>query len=115
MAITEDADDPEQAWKFLKWSTGEEAQTILAEKGVVPVRTDLIDEIYTPLDPRHQVLADAMEKGRTPYSTVFNTLFNDDNGPFTSMINDATFGGDIAAAQEEQQQEAQSIIDDRPQ
>ncbi|MGP3970383.1 ABC transporter substrate-binding protein [Streptomyces sp. 6N223] len=115
LAITEDAENPEEAWEFLRWATGREAQTIMAEKGVIPVRTDLIDEIYTPLDPRNQVLADAMERGRTPYSTVFNDLFNDDNGPWVNMINEATFGGDVAAAQETGQEEAQAIIDDAPQ
>jgi multiple sugar transport system substrate-binding protein len=115
ISITEDADDPDQAWEFLRWATGEEAQTILAEKGVVPVRTDLTDEIYTPIDPRYRTLARAAEKGRTPYSTVFNELFNDANGPWIEMINSAVFGGDISAAQAQGQEDAQTILDDAPQ
>jgi multiple sugar transport system substrate-binding protein len=115
IAITEDADDPEAAWEFLRWATGEEAQTVLAEAGVTPVRTDLTDEIYVPLDPRYRLLARAAEKGRTPYSTVFNGVFNDANGPWIEMINSAVFDGDIAAAQATGQEDAQAIIDDAPQ
>ena len=114
IAVTKNARNKEQAQEFVKWATGEQAQTVLADNGVVPVRTDLIDKIYVPLDPRYKVLGEAMEKGRTPYSTVENALFNDNNGPWAKMINRAVFDGDIAQAQEEGQQAAQSIIDDAP-
>ncbi|WP_329310921.1 ABC transporter substrate-binding protein [Streptomyces sp. NBC_01262] len=114
IAVTKNAKNKAQAQEFVRWATGEQAQTVLAENGVVPVRTDLIDKIYTPLDPRYKVLAEAMEKGRTPYSTVENALFNDNNGPWVNMINRAVFDGGIAKAQEEGQKAAQSIIDDAP-
>src|SRR3954468_4619470 len=39
------------ATEFVKWATDEEAQTVLAKQGIVPVRTDLIDKIFAPLDP----------------------------------------------------------------
>ena len=38
--------------EFVKWATDEEAQTILAKAGIVPVRTDLVDEIYVSQDKR---------------------------------------------------------------
>ncbi|MCX4905248.1 sugar ABC transporter substrate-binding protein [Streptomyces sp. NBC_00878] len=114
IAVTKNAKNKEQAQEFVRWATGEQAQTVLAENSIVPVRTDLIDKIYTPLDPRNKVLADAMKEGRTPYSTVENALFNDSNGPWVRMINRAVFDGDIAQAQEEGQKAAQSIIDDAP-
>ncbi|MFE9601623.1 ABC transporter substrate-binding protein [Streptomyces hokutonensis] len=114
IAVTKNAKNKAKAQEFVRWATGEQAQTVLAQNGIVPVRTDLIDKIYTPLDPRYKVLAAAMEKGRTPYSTVENALFNDNNGPWVRMINRAVFDGDIAKAQKEGQQAAQSIIDDAP-
>ncbi|MEU9957376.1 sugar ABC transporter substrate-binding protein [Streptomyces sp. NPDC050982] len=114
IAVTKSAKNKAQAQEFVRWATGEQAQTVLADNGIVPVRTDLIDRIYTPLDPRYKVLGEAMEKGRTPYSTVENALFNDSNGPWVKMINRAVFDGDIAQAQEEGQKAAQSIIDDAP-
>jgi multiple sugar transport system substrate-binding protein len=114
IAVTKNAKNKAQAQEFVKWATGEQAQTVLAENSIVPVRTDLIDKIYTPLDPRYKVLGEAMEKGRTPYSTVENALFNDSNGPWVHMINRAVFDGDIAKAQKEGQKAAQSIIDNAP-
>jgi multiple sugar transport system substrate-binding protein len=52
-----------------------------------------------------------MSIGKTPYSTVENAVFNDNNGPWVKMINDAVFGTDVAAAQAKGQQAAQSLID----
>lgn len=112
IAVTKGAKNKEAAWEFVKWATGEEAQTILAKNAIVPVRTDLNDKIYVPLDPRFKVLADAMAKGRTPYSVVENALFNDNNGPWIKMINKAVFTGDVKGAQKAAQKEAQAIIDE---
>jgi multiple sugar transport system substrate-binding protein len=110
IAVTKNAKNKTQAREFVKWATGEQAQTVLAKNSVVPVRTDLIDKIYAPLDPRYKALGKAMEQGRTPYSVVENSLFNDSNGPWVKMIDRAVFGGEISQAQSEGQKSAQSII-----
>src|SRR3954467_14836867 len=99
------------ATEFVKWATDEEAQTVLAKQGIVPVRTDLIDKIYAPLDPRYKTFGDMMAKGKTPYSVVENAIFNDNNGPWIKMINQAVFTGNIKQAQASGQQAAQSLID----
>jgi ABC-type glycerol-3-phosphate transport system substrate-binding protein len=99
------------AQDFVKWATSEEAQTVLANKGLVPVRTDLVDKIYAPLDPTNKIFGQMMAKGKTPYSVVENALFNDNNGPWIKMINKAVFGGNIKQAQADGQKAAQSIID----
>jgi multiple sugar transport system substrate-binding protein len=99
------------ATEFVKWATSEEAQTILAKAAIVPVRTDLLDKIYVPLDPRYKVLGDALTKGRTPYSVVENAVFNDNNGPWAKMINQGVFGGNAQAAQAQAQQAAQQVLD----
>ena len=85
---------------------------MLAKEGIVPVRTDLVDKIYGSIDPRYQVLGDGMKEGKTPYSVVENAIFNDNNGPWIKMINQAVFTGDIAAAQAAGQQAAQALIDE---
>lgn len=97
---------------FVRWATEEEAQNFLANNGSVPVRTDLVDKIYAPQGEAYQLFGDLMGIGRTPYSVVENPIFNDNNGPWIKMINDATFGGDIAGAQATAQQAAQALIDD---
>jgi multiple sugar transport system substrate-binding protein len=96
---------------FVKWATDEEAQTFLAKNGSVPVRTDLVPKIYAPQGPAYAVFGKLMGEGKTPYSTVENGVFNDNNGPWVKMINDAVFGPDLAAAQANGQKAAQSLID----
>jgi multiple sugar transport system substrate-binding protein len=96
---------------FVKWATDAEAQTFLAKNGSVPVRTDLVPEIYAPQGPAYKVFGDLMGIGKTPYSVVENAVFNDNNGPWVKMINDAVFGPDLAAAQAAGQQAAQALID----
>lgn len=111
IAVMKNGDNKEGAREFATWATGEEAQKVLADNSITPVRNDLTDEIYVPLDPRNKLFAEALEKGRTPYSTVEHQLFNDENGPWIQMINKAVFDGDITAAQKEGQEAAQAIID----
>jgi len=111
LAIMEGSDNPDAAWEFVEWATGEEAQTILAEQSVVPIRTDMLDSVYVPQDPRYAVFADALRVGRVPYSPVENELFNDNNGVWVTLIQRAVFGGGIEEAQREAQADAQSILD----
>jgi multiple sugar transport system substrate-binding protein len=96
---------------FVKWATDQEAQGFLAKNGSVPVRTDLVGSIYSNQGEAYKVFGDLMGIGRTPYSVVENPIFNDNNGPWVKMINDAVFGGDIAGAQQTGQKAAQSLID----
>jgi multiple sugar transport system substrate-binding protein len=111
IAVTKGSQNKVAATEFVKWATSEEAQTILAKAAIVPVRTDLLDKIYVPLDPRYKVLGDALTKGRTPYSVVENAVFNDNNGPWAKMINQGVFGGNAQAAQAQAQQAAQQVLD----
>ncbi|RKS73899.1 multiple sugar transport system substrate-binding protein [Motilibacter peucedani] len=111
IAVTKGAKNKAAAAEFVKWATDEEAQTILAKNAIVPVRTDLTDKIYAPLDPRYKVLGDAMSKGRTPYSVVENAIINDNNGPWAKLLNTAVFGNDVKGAQATAQKAAQQIID----
>ena len=95
----------------MKWATDEEAQTILAKAAIVPVRTDLVDKIYVSQDPRYKAFGEGMAKGKTPYSIVENAIFNDANGPWAKMINQAVFTGDVEGAQATAQKAAQALLD----
>ncbi len=103
--------NPAGAQDFVKWATDEEAQTFLAKNGSVPVRTDLVPKIYASQGAPYAVFGQLMGIGKTPYSTVENGVFNDNNGPWVKMINDAVFGPDVASAQAAGQKSAQSLID----
>jgi multiple sugar transport system substrate-binding protein len=112
IAIPTGSKNKAAAQEFVKWATSEPAQEVLAKAGIVPVRTDLTDKIYAPLDPRYKLLGDEMAKGKTPYSVVENAIINDNNGPWAKMINQAVFGGDIKGAQAAGQKAAQSLLDE---
>ncbi len=99
---------------FLDYAYSLEGQTILAKYGSLPVRGDIAKQALASLDPRYQVAADAMAKGHTPYSVVFNDIINSANGPWIQMMNDAIFGGNVDEALATGQQTMQSIIDAAP-
>ncbi|QCL98057.1 ABC transporter substrate-binding protein [Agrobacterium tumefaciens] len=101
---------------FLTFSYSLEGQTLLARNGSLPVRSDIARQALAGLDSRYLIAADAMAKGRTPYSTVFNDLINSANGPWITMLNTAFFGGPdaIEPAIQAGQNAMQSIIDTAP-
>ncbi|WP_336855519.1 sugar ABC transporter substrate-binding protein [Sinomonas albida] len=114
IAVTTGSKNKAAAWDFVKWATGDEAQTILADNSIVPVRTDIVESKYATKDPRNAIFSQSLKTGKTPYSVVENKIFNDNNGPWATMINEAVFGGDVQAAQKKAQQAAQQIIQTGP-
>jgi len=112
IAIPSGAKNPDGAWEFLKWVTNKKAQQVMADNGVMPIRLDLLKSIYTPKDSRNKVFAQAMAKGKVPYSTIENELFNDSNGVWSTLIQEAVFGsGTVDAAQAKAQKSAQALLD----
>ncbi len=99
---------------FLDYAYSLEGQTLLAKYGSLPVRGDVAKDALKSLDPRYQLAADAMAKGRTPYSVVFNDIINSANGPWIQMLNDAIYTGNVDEAIATGQQTMQSIIDAAP-
>lgn len=112
LAIPSGSKNKDGAWQFLKWATGEQAQTVLADGGVMPTRMDLLSKVYEPRDPRYKVFADALAVGHCPYSVVENELINDPNGFWNTMIQEAVFGSSsIEAAQKKAQKASQALLD----
>ncbi|MFM9610626.1 ABC transporter substrate-binding protein [Streptomyces niveiscabiei] len=83
----------DQAWNFLAWSLGDEAQVnvVAAHKDVV-ARTDLAANKYSAADPRLVTVNQLVADGRTPYALKFGQTFNDPNGPWLKLMRDAVFG-----------------------
>lgn len=99
---------------FLEFAYSLEGQKILTANGASPVRSDLAEQALAGLDARYLISADAMAKGRTPYSIVFNDIINSGNGPWITALNQAFYADseeEAQAAAEEGQAEMQSIID----
>ena len=97
--------------EFLDFAYSLEGQTLLASRGSLPVRGDIAKEALKDLDPRYQIAAEAMAKGRTPYSVVFNDIINSANGPWAQMINEVFFGDDVDGSIANAQETMQGIID----
>lgn len=88
-----------EAFEFIKWLTSEDVQLEqYAKGGSLPVRTDMADNKYFKEDPRLTTNTKAMGIGKTPYSTHYNELYNDANGPWLAMLQKAIFGGDVDGA-----------------
>lgn len=97
--------------KFLEFAYTPERQADAAKLGSLPVRTDIAEQALSGLDERYVEAAKAVAIGRTPYSTVFNELFNDPNGPYAQFMADGMFGDDLDAAIEAAQSDMQAIVD----
>lgn len=112
IAIPSGSKNPDGAWTFLKWVTDKEAQAVMSDNGVLPIRLDLLDSIYTSKDPRNPVFAKALSLGHVPYSVVENEIINDSNGVWSKQIQDSVFGsGSVADAANKAQKAAQGILD----
>jgi multiple sugar transport system substrate-binding protein len=102
---------PNEAFEFIQWLTSDEVQLeYYAKANSLPVRTDLADNEYFAADPRLTTAAKAMAMGNTPYSLVYNQLFNDANGPWLKMIQTAIFDGDVEGAVQTAQDEFTKIL-----
>ena len=102
----------EEAWEFIAWALSEDVQLELyAGNNQLPVRLSLSDNEYFDADPRLKVAASTLSVGHTPYSVVYNDLFNDVNGPWLLMLQVAIFDGDIDGAIAEAQQRFTEIME----
>ena len=111
IAIPAGAANPEVAFEFIQWVLSDEIQLdVYAAQGQLPVRIDLAENEYFEEDPRLTTNAEAMGLGRTPYSYVYNNIFNDANGPWLQMIQAAIFAGDVDGAIEDAQERITEIL-----
>ncbi|MET9834390.1 sugar ABC transporter substrate-binding protein [Streptomyces sp. NPDC006385] len=93
IGISATSDKTDQAWNFLAWSLGDEAQVdvVAAHKDVV-ARTDLAANKHSVADPRLVTINELVADGRTPYALKFGQTFNDPNGPWLTLMRNAVFG-----------------------
>jgi multiple sugar transport system substrate-binding protein len=111
IAIPAGSQYPNEAFEFIEWALSDEVQLeYYAKANSLPVRTDLAENEYFAADPRLTTAAQAMALGKTPYTVVYNQLFNDANGPWLKMIQTAVFDGKVDEAIETAQQEFTDIL-----
>ena len=111
IAIPAGTEHVEEAWRFIEWTLTEGPQIeIYAANGQIPVRLSLADNQYSREDPRFVTSGSALSVGHTPYTTVYNDLFNDPNGPWLEMLQVAILDGDIDGALEAAQERFTQIM-----
>ena len=112
IAIASGSEHVEEAWRFIEWTMSDEAQIeIYAANGQIPVRLELVDNPYFEGDDRQATAASALAVGFTPYTTVYNDLFNDPNGPWLEMLQIAILDGEIDGALELAQERFTQIME----
>jgi multiple sugar transport system substrate-binding protein len=104
IAITKDSKVTDQAWNFIAWLEGDDAQINVIAKpasqgglGAVVSRTDLASNQYTQSDPRLVMFNSIAAHGVTPFAVHFNAAFNDPQSPWIVLFRDAVFNNANAA------------------
>ncbi|MDM4762001.1 sugar ABC transporter substrate-binding protein [Galbitalea sp. SE-J8] len=93
IGISASSKHADQAWNFLAWSLGDEAQVeVLAKNNDVVARTDLASNKYSEKDPRLVTINEVAAKGVAPLAVNMGAAVNDPNGPWTVLFRDAVFG-----------------------
>ena len=93
IGLSKNAKNIEQAWNFLAWLEGDDAQiNVVAKGGNVVSRTDLANNQYTAADPRVLTMNQIAAKGQTPFALRFGQTYNDSQGPWLILLRDAVFG-----------------------
>ena len=99
IAIGSGTQYPDEAWAFLEWMMSDETQLELyAARNRTTVRVSMLENEYSQDDPLVLTAASALAVGHSPYTLVYNDLFNDPNGPWLEMIQIAILDGDIDGA-----------------
>ena len=111
IGIPKGSKNAKAAFKFIAYALSQKVQeTFYLPHGSLPVRNDIPKSVYEKIDPRYYVGAQAMAKGKTPYSVDYNALFNDLNGPWIQMLQEAIFNGNVASAMQTGQKQFESIL-----
>lgn len=102
--------DPALGREVLGWFTNE-GQTLLADKGILPTRSDLAKGAYIESDPRNAVFVDALTHGHTPKAGKVAPVLFDNTGPYGQLIQNGIFTHDsIPNALDKAQAGAEALL-----
>ena len=114
IGIPKGSKNVEAGWKFITWCLGDDVQIQqFAKHGSLPVRTDLGENELKAVDPRYLICAKMMAEGKTPYTVKYNELFNDQNGPWLAMFQEAVFGSKVDTAIKNGEQRFTAILNSK--
>jgi multiple sugar transport system substrate-binding protein len=93
IGISRDSKVADAAWNFISWLQSDEAQIeVVGKGGSVLSRSDLANNKYSAADPRLVIFNQIAAKGQTPLSKNFGQTYNDSQGPWGVLLQDALFG-----------------------
>jgi multiple sugar transport system substrate-binding protein len=93
IGISKNSKVADAAWNFISWIQSDDAQVeVVAKGGNVLSRSDLANNKYSAKDPRLVIFNQVAAKGETPLAKNFGQSFNDPQGPWTTLLQDAIFG-----------------------
>lgn len=93
MGISKDCKNLDQAWNFLAWLMGEEAQKkVFADNNDTASNLKVLNEAYDGADERVRTFNATIENGHTPVSANFNEAFNAAGSPWQILVQDAVWG-----------------------
>jgi multiple sugar transport system substrate-binding protein len=102
-AISSTSKHVEQAWNFLEWTLGEDAQVgVIAKAGSLPSRVDLAENQYSKVNPSVVAAIKGLANGYTPSTIGYGNAINNTNGPWLKMVRDYVFNGNPNAVSEGQ-------------
>lgn len=111
IAITATSQRPDEAWRFLEWSSRADVQDeFFGQVGVTPVRADVASESYSERGEAYAAFARSLFNGQTVYSVQENALINGNTSPWAKIISRAVFDGEVDAAIAEAQDSMANIL-----
>ena len=93
IGISRDSKVADAAWNFLAWIQSDDAQAeVVGKNGGVLTRSDLANNKYSAADPRLVLFNSIAAKGQTSFAKYTGATFNDGQGPWVALMQDAVFG-----------------------
>jgi multiple sugar transport system substrate-binding protein len=92
IGVSKDSQNVDQAWNFISWMLGDEAQVeVVAQGGNVVARPDLANNQYAAQDPRLVIFNEIAGQGETPLARNFFAAYNDPQSPWIQLFQAAVF------------------------
>ncbi|HZZ95469.1 MAG TPA: sugar ABC transporter substrate-binding protein [Jatrophihabitantaceae bacterium] len=95
ISIPRGASNPSGAWEFIEFALEAKQQAELPASGFTPVRSDVDTAQFRKKFPLDAVALANLKSGYAEKTLAYNLAINQTSSPFTQMITDAVFGGNV--------------------
>ncbi len=91
-------------WQFARFASDLAQQSELPTVGFTPTRSDALDDEYREKFPLDVVALENLPDAYAPTTLAYNTCFNQVDGPWFAMFQQAVYDGDVDGAIEDGQE-----------